>query len=275
MRQHLSYANVMATVAVFIALGGSSYAAVKLSRNSVSSAHIRNGQVKSPDLAANSVTGAKVRDGSLLPADFQTLPAGPQGPKGDTGAQGAIGAQGPQGEQGEKGDEGPKGDKGDTGTVDTSNFYDKGESDARFLGVEAKAVDADRLDGREVRTGKVFTNVTNEFLVLVGEYPKRTFFVYVRYLSGNGTCSVRVNEEESIVRGPFFRGYLSDGTNVAAPQHMVVMSSHTFLQSPEYAEPARLAIWLERDPGLGGYWADMLLRPTGTGCDVALTDALG
>jgi hypothetical protein len=36
----LSYANVMATVAVFIALGGSSYAAVNLKKNSVRATNI-------------------------------------------------------------------------------------------------------------------------------------------------------------------------------------------------------------------------------------------
>ena len=40
-RTHLSYANVMATVAVFIALGGTSYAVTQLPRNSVGSKQIR------------------------------------------------------------------------------------------------------------------------------------------------------------------------------------------------------------------------------------------
>jgi hypothetical protein len=47
---------------------------------------------------------------------------------------------------------GPKGDKGDpgaTGTVDTSNFYTKSDSDARFLALAAKAADANLLDGRD------------------------------------------------------------------------------------------------------------------------------
>lgn len=34
-RGKLTYANVMATIAVFIALGGASYAAIKLPKNSV------------------------------------------------------------------------------------------------------------------------------------------------------------------------------------------------------------------------------------------------
>ena len=40
-----TYANVVATLALFVALGGASYAAVTLPRNSVGSAQLRNGSV--------------------------------------------------------------------------------------------------------------------------------------------------------------------------------------------------------------------------------------
>jgi hypothetical protein len=43
LRARLTYANVMATVAVFVALGGSSYAAITLNKNSVKSRHIGKG----------------------------------------------------------------------------------------------------------------------------------------------------------------------------------------------------------------------------------------
>ena len=111
MRTHLTYANVMATVAVFIALGGSSYAAVQLSKNSVRSKHIKNGQVKRADLARNAVDSAKIRDGSLVSSDFSagTLLAGPQGPKGDPGSTGAKGDAGAQGTKGEPGANGTNG----------------------------------------------------------------------------------------------------------------------------------------------------------------------
>ena len=56
----VTYANVMATVAVFIALGGSAYAAAQLKKNSVGTKQLKN----------NAVTGAKVRDGSLNAADI-------------------------------------------------------------------------------------------------------------------------------------------------------------------------------------------------------------
>lgn len=95
-REKVTYANVMATVAVFIALGAGAYAA-GLPKNSVSSKQIKSGAVKSADLANNAVTTEKVKDGSLLGADF----AAGQLPKG------ATGAQGPQGDQGVQGPAGP------------------------------------------------------------------------------------------------------------------------------------------------------------------------
>jgi hypothetical protein len=59
-RPRLSYANVTATIALFVALGGSAYAATQLPRNSVGSKQIRR----------NAVTGAKVRDQSLTGSDI-------------------------------------------------------------------------------------------------------------------------------------------------------------------------------------------------------------
>ena|SRR5215210_531450 len=87
LRSKLSYANVVATLALFVALGGSSYAAVALSNNSVKSKHIGKGQVKRPDIGRNAVNSAKVKNFSLLANDFKAgqLPAGP---KGDPGAPG-------------------------------------------------------------------------------------------------------------------------------------------------------------------------------------------
>src|SRR3954447_14740625 len=91
LRERLSYANVMATLAVFIALGGSSYAAIKLPRNSVGAAEIRTGAVRSTE----------IRDRSIKTADLaeSTREAlrGQQGPKGLPGASGANGGPGPSG----------------------------------------------------------------------------------------------------------------------------------------------------------------------------------
>jgi hypothetical protein len=117
--RRLTYANVMATIAVFVALGGSGYAAIKLPKNSVQSKQIKNGQVKGADIAANAVTSAKVKNGALLAADFK---AG-QLPAGATGAPGPKGDAGDKGDKGDTGDKGDKGDKGDTGTFGTVAAY--------------------------------------------------------------------------------------------------------------------------------------------------------
>jgi hypothetical protein len=101
-------------LALFIALGGVSYAAVTLPEDSVGSKQIKNGHVKRVDLAANAVTSSKVKDGSLLSTDFMAgqLPAGApgqQGPKGDTGATGLPGGKGDTGAPGAAGPAGARG----------------------------------------------------------------------------------------------------------------------------------------------------------------------
>ncbi|MEA2347968.1 MAG: hypothetical protein QOG62_1755 [Thermoleophilaceae bacterium] len=67
-RSHLTYANVMATIAVFGVLGGGAYAATA-AKNTVTSKSIKNGQVKLGDLATDSVDSAKVLDDSLTGTD--------------------------------------------------------------------------------------------------------------------------------------------------------------------------------------------------------------
>jgi hypothetical protein len=87
LRPRLTYANVIATLALFLALGGATaYAASTLGRNSIGSKQLKR----------NAVTGAKVKDGSLSAGDFKAgqLPAGERGPAGDRGLQGVAGAPG-------------------------------------------------------------------------------------------------------------------------------------------------------------------------------------
>ena len=87
-----SPATVLAGLALVVALGGTSYAAVVLPANSVGT----------PQLKKNAVTSVKVLNGSLLKADFKSGqgpggPAGPAGPTGAAGPAGATGATGPAG----------------------------------------------------------------------------------------------------------------------------------------------------------------------------------
>jgi hypothetical protein len=94
----LSYANVTATVALFIALGGTGYAAFSLPRDSVSSRELRARSVTHSDLDRNAVTSSNVRDQSLAMRDLslsaRTQLAGPPGPVGSRGAAGAKGDTG-------------------------------------------------------------------------------------------------------------------------------------------------------------------------------------
>jgi len=113
-KPRITYANVVASLALFIAIGGSSYAAVQLTgkdirKGAVASKHVRNNSLKSGD----------VRNGSLLARDFRKgqLPAGatgPAGPLGETGATGSTGASGRDGADGQSlpGPTGPTGPEG-------------------------------------------------------------------------------------------------------------------------------------------------------------------
>ena len=91
LRRCLSYANVLATLALFIALGGSSYAALSLPKASVGPKQLKK----------NSVTSPKVKRGSLLLSDFRASQRaklrGPQGLQGLPGPQGIKGDPGPSG----------------------------------------------------------------------------------------------------------------------------------------------------------------------------------
>lgn len=59
-RQRMTYANAMSTLAVFIALGGSSYAAVK-----INGASIKNRSIAAAKLKRNSLTGREIRESRL------------------------------------------------------------------------------------------------------------------------------------------------------------------------------------------------------------------
>jgi hypothetical protein len=69
----LNYANVMATVAVFLALGGGAVAAVKLGKNAVKTKSIANGAVKTKKLANNAVKESKIANGAVTDAKVPDL----------------------------------------------------------------------------------------------------------------------------------------------------------------------------------------------------------
>src|SRR4051794_28100191 len=137
--RRLSYANVVSSLALFIALGGVSWAAATLPANSVGKRQLKD----------NAVTGQKVANGSLGAADFArgALPAGPQG---RAGAAGAVGAAGPRGETGAKGDEGDRGEQGPAGPSACDSLLCPG-SDLINNGRVSVTI-----DGLEVGTGTAY-----------------------------------------------------------------------------------------------------------------------
>ena len=102
LRRHLTYANVVASLALFLALGGAAFAATQLPRNSVGT-----GQLK-----PEAVTAGKIAKKTRNQLKGERGPAGPQGPAGKTGAKGATGARGATGAKGDTGARGPAGAEG-------------------------------------------------------------------------------------------------------------------------------------------------------------------
>ena len=97
--RHVNYGNVVATLALFLALGGGAYAAIKLPKNSVTSVQVKNGSLTAKDFKKGQLKG-------------KTGPAGAAGATGPQGERGPAGPQGPPGLTGEKGDKGTPGADG-------------------------------------------------------------------------------------------------------------------------------------------------------------------
>jgi hypothetical protein len=93
-RPKLTYANVTSTIALFLALGGTSYAVASLPKNSVGSTQLKKGAVGTTQLKGGAVTAEKLADGVAI-----TGPRGPRGAEGPAGPKGDSGTPGPaQGE---------------------------------------------------------------------------------------------------------------------------------------------------------------------------------
>jgi hypothetical protein len=87
-----SFPTVISLIALFVALGGTSYAVIKLPAKAVGAR----------ELKSNAVTSGKIRDRSIRTADLSPLartgprgPRGPAGPSGGSGATGDVGAPEP------------------------------------------------------------------------------------------------------------------------------------------------------------------------------------
>ena len=118
--------NVVGYLALFVALGGTAWAAQKITskdiaKNAVLSKHIKNGQVKSSDVKDNSLTGSDVNEASL-----GQVPSA-AGADHSTNADHATSADAAT----------------NAGNADNLD----GQDSASFLGASAKAADSNLVDG--------------------------------------------------------------------------------------------------------------------------------
>jgi len=195
LRSRLSYANVMATAAVFVAFGGTATATVLITgkqvknssltgadvkNSSLTGADIKNASLSGADLKNNSVGSVDIKDGDLLASDFKAgqLPAGPRGTQGPQGPQGPKGDTGPVGATGPKGDTGSTGASGsslkvrDTAGTALGDLVSKSGTEITYLTPADKLLTADAVTGAP--------DVTQELRIF---YEFRNSF--------DGTCSGR------------------------------------------------------------------------------------
>jgi hypothetical protein len=85
-RSRLTFANLISCLALFVALGGASYAATQLPKNSIGSKQIKKGSIQLNDLSK----GARSHLAGAVGA------RGPVGQAGHTGQAGPVGPAGPQ-----------------------------------------------------------------------------------------------------------------------------------------------------------------------------------
>lgn len=91
--------TVIASLALFVALGGSATAATL-----ITGGKIKDGTITGKDVKNSTLTGAKVKNGSLGSSDLSTAARGSlKGAKGDTGPAGPTGPAGAPGAQGPRG----------------------------------------------------------------------------------------------------------------------------------------------------------------------------
>jgi len=132
-RRHLTYANVVATMALLFAMGGSAFAANRLivspAKTASTSAEFTT-PPKSREFGylITSINQINPRVQAQLKATERAGPAGPagaagapgsQGPSGlpgTAGAPGTEGIQGKEGAEGKPGEQGARGERGETGS---------------------------------------------------------------------------------------------------------------------------------------------------------------
>jgi hypothetical protein len=229
-RHHIAF------LALFITLGGTSYAATQLPRNSVGSTQIRAGAVTESKLSKGARTKLN-RKGATGPrgATGATGATGAAGAKGDTGAAGAAGATGATGPQGVPGVAGEKGDPGATGPTDgdVAGFNTTVQAAGPFTAIGGYGNATVTL----ARAGKIWASATGSFKLDCGAGACEQFQV----LTVDGTTMVpgafldlRANANSETAQSATITGVAVD---VAAGTHTITLSGKT-LSGPVALSPS-------------------------------------
>ena len=84
MKPRLSFANVTSMLALFIALGGTSYAAATLTSNSVNKSHLRTNSVGKSEIRSRAVGRSEVGPNAIGASELRTSAVGSNDVKDDT-----------------------------------------------------------------------------------------------------------------------------------------------------------------------------------------------
>jgi hypothetical protein len=152
-RGKLTYANVVASLALFLAIGGVSYAATQLPKNSVGARQLKT----------NAVTAAKIKDGAITGAKLQLSSLGSV-PNAEQAANATRANQAANATHADRADSATNATNADrAGSADNS---------ARLGGVEASAFVQRLAQPGEVLTGQISERYApnDGFLVVNGSY---------------------------------------------------------------------------------------------------------
>ena len=198
----------VALLALFVALGGTSFAAgnAVLARNSVGTRQVIDGSLQTTDLSSKARTALKGKTG---PRGATGAPGAP-GATGSTGARatgaaGTPGATGSTGAPGATGATGPQGPRGTPGQA-ASNLFAALDSDGTLLkGSGATATERGDVGAYRIQFDTDITNCV--YLATAGQDTGSLFENYHLYTSRTGTSTVNVqvfDEKNSPLDRPFF-----------------------------------------------------------------------
>jgi hypothetical protein len=229
-RPHLTYSNLVASLALFVALGGTGYAATQLAPNSVGTAQLKRGAVTAAKISARTRRALKGKRGLQ----------GPAGLTGATGAIGPAGAIGPTGPIGRTGTRGQQGDPGADGAASAAITYMIGPQTIDASGFDNTVVQAPvTTEGKYLAIARV--NVTpsgtGEVLCTISGQQSDVGGFDVAGARGNGVTQTLiltfVGDFPDIQ--PFFAGFtlLCRGNSSPATSVEVKQAKVTLLQVDE------------------------------------------